>query len=206
MAAADAVLEIDATSLKALAHPIRTRILRILEVRRQVSVTSLAAELRRERPAPPAITCANSHGTGSSSSSRRTTLRRQPAEAAPDARSAGGGWPSTRCTSSGFDYHGTTADTRAAADVRTARRAGSTEPGASTEWYANATQWPAAWQRASSDSDRPPGTRPRPQTRALADELKALLDKYDAMPAGTRGAHGRRRSTPSIPTETGERP
>src|SRR3982751_379302 len=37
--------ELDAPALKALAHPLRVQILRTLEVRGQVSVTSLAEEL-----------------------------------------------------------------------------------------------------------------------------------------------------------------
>src|SRR3954452_15951695 len=37
--------ELDAPSLKALAHPLRVQILRLLELREQMSVTSLAAEL-----------------------------------------------------------------------------------------------------------------------------------------------------------------
>src|SRR3954469_6090482 len=37
--------ELDAAALKALAHPLRVQILRLLELREQMSVTSLAAEL-----------------------------------------------------------------------------------------------------------------------------------------------------------------
>src|SRR3954462_5071208 len=37
--------ELDAAALKALAHPLRVQILRLLDVREQMSVTSLAAEL-----------------------------------------------------------------------------------------------------------------------------------------------------------------
>src|SRR3954451_18350906 len=37
--------ELDAASLKALAHPLRVQILRLLEVREQLSVTGLATEL-----------------------------------------------------------------------------------------------------------------------------------------------------------------
>src|SRR4051794_39958954 len=37
--------ELDAASLKALAHPLRVQILRLLELREQMSVTSLAVEL-----------------------------------------------------------------------------------------------------------------------------------------------------------------
>src|SRR6478752_5106084 len=38
-------LEMDAPALKAMAHPLRVQILRILELRRRASVTSLADEL-----------------------------------------------------------------------------------------------------------------------------------------------------------------
>src|SRR4051812_46664009 len=37
--------ELDAAALKALAHPLRVQILRVLELREQMSVTSLAQEL-----------------------------------------------------------------------------------------------------------------------------------------------------------------
>src|SRR3954454_19997654 len=38
-------MELDAASLKALAHPLRVQIMRALDLREQMSVTSLAAEL-----------------------------------------------------------------------------------------------------------------------------------------------------------------
>jgi DNA-binding transcriptional ArsR family regulator len=38
-------LELDAAALKALAHPLRVQILRVLELRERASVTTLAAEL-----------------------------------------------------------------------------------------------------------------------------------------------------------------
>src|SRR4051812_49925354 len=38
-------MELDAPALKALAHPLRVQILRLLELREQMSVTSLAGEL-----------------------------------------------------------------------------------------------------------------------------------------------------------------
>ena len=151
MAAADAVLEIDATSLKALAHPIRTRILRILEVRRQVSVTSLAAEL--------------GESTGTTSYHLRQLARHgfveqfTPDDAAPPTGRSRAGRPQRwwrmavdQVHFSGFDYLARS-DTRAAAEF-VLRDVQADRTRRLTEWYANATQWPAAWQRASSDSDR----------------------------------------------------
>lgn len=53
-------------------------------------------------------------------------------------------------------------------------------------WYAMATEWPEAWQRASSDSDGRLDLNPK-QTRALADELHAVVTRYREMKPG-RGA------------------
>jgi hypothetical protein len=53
-------------------------------------------------------------------------------------------------------------------------------------WFATAPQWPKAWQRASSDMDarlRLTAT----QTRALADDLAAVMAKYRDLQPG-RGA------------------
>ena len=50
-------------------------------------------------------------------------------------------------------------------------------------WFATATTWPEEWQKASSDMDGTLTLDPA-QTRALADELKAVIDRYRALPPG----------------------
>ena len=50
-------------------------------------------------------------------------------------------------------------------------------------WFATAPTWPEEWQRASSDMDGTLTLDPG-QTRALADELKAVIDRYRELPPG----------------------
>jgi hypothetical protein len=50
-------------------------------------------------------------------------------------------------------------------------------------WFATATTWPEQWQKASSDMDGTLTLDPG-QTRALADELKAVIDKYRQLEPG----------------------
>ena len=89
-------LELDGTALKAMAHPLRVQILRMLELRRRASVTSLAEELGET--------------TGATSYHLRQLAQhgfveefvpdddRRPASARRAASNAGGAWPSTRST------------------------------------------------------------------------------------------------------------
>jgi hypothetical protein len=55
-------------------------------------------------------------------------------------------------------------------------------------WFATATSWPEEWQKASSDMDGTLTLDPA-QTRALADELKAVLDRYRELPPGEGARH-----------------
>jgi hypothetical protein len=50
-------------------------------------------------------------------------------------------------------------------------------------WFATATSWPEEWQRACSDMDGTLRLDPV-QTRALADELKAVVSRYRELPPG----------------------
>jgi hypothetical protein len=50
-------------------------------------------------------------------------------------------------------------------------------------WFATAITWPEEWQRASSDADVTL-TLDAAQTRALADELTAVIDRYRELPPG----------------------
>jgi hypothetical protein len=52
-----------------------------------------------------------------------------------------------------------------------------------TNWYATATQWPKKWQKASSDAHGHLDLDAT-QTRALADELAALVNKYRKLKPG----------------------
>jgi DNA-binding transcriptional ArsR family regulator len=168
--------ELDAASLRALAHPLRVRILRILEVRQQVSVTGLAEELGET--------------TGAVSYHLRQLARHGLVEEG-DADDAGERRPGRRRrlwrpAVDEIHLSGTAflrdEDTREAAGFLLREL----EAGRSrrlAHWFATAATWPEEWQLASSDMDGTLTLDPA-QTRALADELKAVLDRYRALSPG----------------------
>ena len=55
-------------------------------------------------------------------------------------------------------------------------------------WFATSTTWPVEWQNASSDMDGTLTLDPA-QTRALADELKAVIDLFRELPPGAGARH-----------------
>jgi hypothetical protein len=73
-------------------------------------------------------------------------------------------------------------DTREAAGFLL-REFGSSRSRRLAHWFATATSWPQEWQHASSDMDGTLTLDPA-QTRALADELKAVIDRYRELPPG----------------------
>jgi DNA-binding transcriptional ArsR family regulator len=172
-------LELDAAALKALAHPLRVQILRTLELHDQVSVTSLAQELGET--------------TGAVSYHLRQLARHGLVEeGGDDADPADGGRPVGRrrrwWRMAVDEIHVTgmafleREDTREAAgfllrEFQTGRSR------RLAHWFATATSWPEEWQRASSDMDGTLRLAPA-QTRALADELKAVIDRYRELPPG----------------------
>jgi len=173
------VFEMDAATLKALAHPMRVQMLRILQLREQASVTSLAEELGET--------------TGATSYHLRQLARHgfveefdadEPATGRVGRRRRWWRMAVDEIHSTGYDFLNQD-DTREAfaflvrqeVEERARRLA---------HWYATAREWPEAWQRASSDSSGTLDLDPK-QTRALADELAELTAKYRAMKPG-RGA------------------
>lgn len=176
---ADRRLEMTATTVRALAHPMRVQILRYLEQHERASVTDLAGELGET--------------TGATSYHLRQLARHGFVEEfdaeAPTTNRVGRKrrwWRMAvdQIHSDGYEFLNRD-DTREAfafllrqeVEERARRLA---------HWYATAREWPEAWQRASSDSS---GTLDldAKQTRALADELAELTAKYRAMKPG-RGA------------------
>ena len=170
-------MELDAAALKALAHPIRVQILRTLEQHDQVSVTSLAQELGET--------------TGAVSYHLRQLARHgfvtEGAEDdGPEHRAVGRRRRWWRMAVDEIHVTGMAfleqEDTREAAgfllrEVQTSRSR------RLAHWFATATTWSEEWQRASSDMDGTLRLDPG-QTRALADELKALIDRYRELPPG----------------------
>jgi DNA-binding transcriptional ArsR family regulator len=161
--------ELDAAALKALAHPLRVQILTILENQGRASVTSLAQEL--------------GESTGATSYHLRQLARHELVEPA----SAEGGrqrwWQlaADELHVQGFDFLADP-DTRAAAGFLL-REVVADRNRRQEHWYATATSWPKVWQDASSGRDARL-TLDAQQTRALADEFQALLDKYRDLEPG----------------------
>ena len=177
-------LDVDAPALKALAHPLRLQILRVLTLRKKVSVTSLAEELGET--------------TGATSYHLRQLARHGFVEETDADETAGRGgvtrpagrkrqlWQMAvdRVHMTGYEFLAN-AETREAAGF-VLREIQADRSRRLANWYATATQWSAGWQRASSDADMFLELNQK-QTRALADELAAVVTKYRTMKPG-RGA------------------
>jgi hypothetical protein len=71
-------------------------------------------------------------------------------------------------------------------------------------WFATAALWPKEWQQASSDMDGDLELNPK-QARALADELRAVIDRYRALRPG-KGARKVDVQYAVFPADTGQRP
>ncbi len=166
-------MEVDAPRLKAMAHPLRMRILQLLELHRRASVTSLADEL--------------GESTAAISYHLRQLARHgfveefEPEDLADEGRRAPGRrqrwWRMAvdQIHMTGFDFL-QDEDTREAAGFIT-RELQSERARRMTHWLTTATRWPVEWQRASTDLDGHLDLSAR-QARALADELAALVDRY----------------------------
>ena len=182
-------LELDAAALKAMAHPLRVQILRALEVHGEVSVTGLAQQLGETTGAVSYhLRQLARHGfveeTGAddgaedeagSEGERRPGRRRRMWRLAVD-----------EIHMSGHAFMADE-DTREAAGFLL-REFESSRSRRLAHWFATATTWPEEWQKASSDMDGTLTLDPA-QTRALADELKAVIDRY----RGQAPADGARR-------------
>ncbi len=184
--------EVDAAALKVLAHPLRVQILRILQLRERVSVTSLAGEL--------------GESTGATSYHLRQLARHGLVEQCPPPE--GGDrqrwWQMAvdEIHVRGFEFmeHD---ETREAMGYLL-REYNADRSRRLANWHATATQWPQVWQRASSDSDAHLDLNPT-QLRALADELAAVLARYRQLKPG-RGARKVDVQYAVFPTDTGQRP
>jgi DNA-binding transcriptional ArsR family regulator len=194
-------LEMDAPSLKALAHPMRVQILRILQLRKRASVTSLAEELGET--------------TGATSYHLRQLARHgfveefddEPAQN-PDARRTAGRrqrwWRMAvdQIHMTGFEFMQND-DTREAVGFLL-REFQADRNRRLANWFATAPQWPVQWQKASSDIDANLELNAT-QTRALADELAAVIARYRDMKPG-RGARTIDIQYAVFPADTGDRP
>lgn len=175
------VLEVDAAALKAMAHPLRVQMMRILQLRKKASVTSLAEELGET--------------TGATSYHLRQLAKFgfveefEPGDEADEAPTAGRKQRWWRMSvdqihMTGFEFM-RNEETREAAGFLL-REFQADRSRRLANWFATATQWPEEWQRASSDMDGNLELSPK-QARALADEMAALIKKYHELKPG-RGA------------------
>ena len=200
---ANRVLEVDAAALKAMAHPMRVQIMRILQLRKRASVTSLAGELGET--------------TGATSYHLRQLAKFGFVEEfAPDdeatvdeadTRTAGRKQRWWRMSvdqihMTGFEFM-RNEDTREAAGFLL-REFQADRSRRMANWFATATQWPEEWQRASSDMDGHLELNAK-QLRALADEFAALIKKYQELKPG-RGARTVDVQYAVFPADTGTRP
>src|SRR4051812_12452567 len=177
--------ELDAAALKALAHPLRVQILRLLDVRDQMSVTGLAAELGettgaisyhlRQLARHGLVEEGDADGPEESDGPRAVGRRRRLWRMAVD-----------EIHISGHAFL-TDPDTKEAAGFLL-REFESSRSRRLAHWFATSTTWPEEWQNASSDMDGTLTLDPA-QTRALADELKAVLDRYRELPPGAGARH-----------------
>ncbi|MEO8889579.1 MAG: helix-turn-helix domain-containing protein [Jatrophihabitantaceae bacterium] len=185
-------LEMDAAALKALAHPLRVRIHQILALRGQVSVTSLAKEL--------------DESTGATSYHLRQLAKHGLVEQCepPDGGGRQRWWRMAvdEIHLSGFEFMANN-DTREAVGF-VLREYNADRTRKLSNWYTTATEWPQEWQKASSDMDGRLRLNAK-QTRALADEVSALIAKYDQLKPG-RGARAVDVQYAIFPTDTGDRP
>lgn len=178
-------LELDAAALKAMAHPLRVQILRALELHDEVSVTGLAQHLGETTGAVSyhlrqlarhgfVEETGADDGAADDDEGRRPGRRRRMWRLAVD---------EIHMTGHAFM---TDEDTREAAGFLL-REFESSRSRRLAHWFATATTWPEEWQKASSDMDGTLTLDPA-QTRALADELKAVIDRYreQAPGAGAR--------------------
>lgn len=174
-------LEVDAPALKALAHPLRLRILQLLTLHKKVSVTSLADEL--------------GESTGATSYHLRQLARHGFVEETEDETADDEPRPAGRRRQlwrmavdrvhlTGFEFLANEATREAAGFVLREIQADRNRRMAN--WYATASQWSEGWQRASSDADMFIELNQK-QTRELADELAEVTKKYRLMKPG-RGA------------------
>ncbi|MGI8679508.1 MAG: ArsR/SmtB family transcription factor [Jatrophihabitans sp.] len=195
-------LELQAQSLKAMAHPMRMQILRILQLRKKASVTSLADEL--------------SETTGATSYHLRQLARhgfveefepadeQDPGEAQKRTAGRRQRWWRMAVDSihiTGFEFM-TNEDTREAAGFLL-REMHADRSRRLANWFATATEWSQPWQRGSSDSDTTVELDAN-QMRAFADEVKVVVARYAAMKPG-RGARMIDVQYAIFPTDNGTR-
>ena len=170
-------LELTPALMKVMAHPVRVSILRLLELRSQASVTSLAGDLG-ETTASISYHLRKLAGHGFveefDGEPGATPERRRPGRRQRWWRMA-----VADIHSSGFvteeDPEAYAAEQfllRASADQRARTLA---------RWYATARQWSADWQLASTGAELVLRLDPT-QTRSFADDLAALVERYRTTP------------------------
>jgi len=190
-------MEMDAPALKAIAHPMRVHILRILQLRKKASVTSLAEELGET--------------TGATSYHLRQLAKHgfveqfdvdEPGEKRAGRKQRWWRMAVDQIHVTGFDFMAREDTREAAAFLLREYQADRSRRLAN--WFATATEWPQEWQSASSDMDGLLDLSPK-QARALADELAAVVARYREAKPG-RGARSVDVQYAVFPSDPGDRP
>jgi DNA-binding transcriptional ArsR family regulator len=170
-------LELDAAALKALAHPLRVQIMRVLELRGRASVTSLAGELGETTAAVSYhLRQLARHGLV-----EEIAAAPQPADRAVGRRPRWWRMAVDELHVTGMQFLEDPGTREAAGFLL--REFESSRSRRLAHWFATATTWPQEWQRASSDMDGTLTLDPA-QARALADELRAVIDRYRELSPG----------------------
>jgi len=192
-------LVLDTSAMKALAHPLRMRLLSLLRAHGPATATQLATRV--------------GVNTGATSYHLRQLAQHgfveqfEPDDLPAGKRSAGRKQRWWRMAVDEIHMTGLefleNADTREAAGFLL-REFQSDRTRRLANWFATATQWPVQWQKASSDMDGHLELSAT-QARALADEMRALVDKYRALKPG-RGARPVDVQYAVFPADTGSIP
>jgi DNA-binding transcriptional ArsR family regulator len=134
-------LEVDAPTLKALAHPMRVQILRILQLRDRASVTSLTAELGETTGATSYhLRQLARHGLVEQCESDGSSSRQQWRQMAVD-----------RIHLTGFEFLDNEETREAACFLLREYQADRSRRLAN--WFATTARWPMTWQKAAGDLD-----------------------------------------------------
>ena len=193
-------MEIDAPRLKAMAHPLRMRILQLLELHRRASVTSLSDELGESTAAISYhLRQLARHGFVEEFEPDDLSVEGRPT---PGRKQRWWRMAVDQIHMTGFDFF-QDEDTREAAGFIT-RELQSDRNRRMSHWLVTATQWPdglAARLERSRGAARPV---PK-QTRDLADELAAVVDRYRKLRPG-RGARRVEIQYAVFPADTGQIP
>lgn len=158
------IKELDAESLKALAHPLRVRLLAALRLEGPATASALGRRFQETSGATSYhLRQLARHGFVEEEMGRGTARERWWRAAHRGTRWSTSPWREDPATAeaSAFLQH-----SQFAYEQRSVQR-----------WYADQDSWPAAWVDVAASTDLDLRLRPE-QLRAMADEVQAVLERY----------------------------